>query len=231
MDRKDLKHDVFAEEVGHTVQVLREHQSQVKLYGGVAAAVLALGFAYYFYSSSQQSARQAALADAIKVDDATVGSNKQPPLLNFASEDEKIKARVKAYTEVAAKFGGTQEGTIAKMTLASINSDQGKLPEAEKLYKEAADEAPSDYVPVAKIALSNVYVAQGKVADAEKLLKEVVDNPTSLVSKEEATIHLAEVIGLNRPADARKMLEPLRTARSTVSRYAIAALGRLPEAK
>ena len=42
--------------------------------------------------------------------------------------------------------------------------------------------------------------------DAEKLLKDLMDHPTDLVSKTQATIAYAKVIGPTRPDDARKLL-------------------------
>ena len=71
-------------------------------------------------------------------------------------------------------------------------------------------------------------VAQ-KPADAEKLLRDLVKNPTTLVSKEEASIELAAVLSKTNPTEARKVLEPLRIGRSAVSRAAVTMLGNLPQ--
>ena len=49
-------------------------------------------------------------------------------------------------------------------------------------------------------------------AEAEKLLRSLIDDPTILVSKEQATIALAKVVAKKNPAEARKLLEPLRAA-------------------
>lgn len=224
LSRKQLKTDKFAQEVGQTFEFLSEHRAQVKLYGGIGLAVLVLGAGYYFYSNYQASGRQKALAEALKVDDATVGQS-QPPLMSFATQEEKDKARNKAFTEVAAKYPGTQEGAIAQMYLAAALADQGKLAEAEKAYQAVLDSAPKPYVSVATLALADVYAAEGKVADAEKVLRDLLNNPTPFVSKEEATVHLAKVLAKSKPAEARKLLEPLRTARPTISRAAITVLG------
>ena len=227
MDRKELKRDIFVEEVTHSVEVLSAHKPEVKLYGGIAVALLVAGFGYYFYSSSQATARQLALAEVKKIDTATIGPNKQDPLLNFQTLDAKNAARVQGYTNLAAKYPGTQEGAIAQMILAAMQVDAGKLADAEKSYKAIVDSAPADYGSVAAVALANVYMAQDKAADAEKVMKTVVEHPTTFISKEQATVYLAQIIGKSRPAEARKMLEPLRTARSAISRAAIQTLGEL----
>jgi predicted negative regulator of RcsB-dependent stress response len=226
--RQALKSDKFAEEVGQTIGFLSEHTPQVKLYGGIAAAVLVLLAAYYFYSSHSATVRQEALAAALKVDDATVGPQAQPPLLNFPTQEAKDKARTQAFADIASKYAGTQEGAVAQMYLAAALADKGQLAEAEKAYKNVVDTAPAAYASVAKVALADVYAGQAKTAEAEKLLRDLIDHPTPFVSKEEATIHLAQAIAKSKPAEARKMLEPLRTSRTAVSRAAIAALGSIP---
>ncbi len=227
MDRKDLKKDILVDEVNQVAGYVSEHGSQVKMYGTIAAVLVVAGLGYYFYSSSQAASRQAALAAAMEIDNSTIGPNKQPPLMNFATLDERNKARTKAYTDMAAKYRGTQEGAIARMTLAAMDADAGKLAEAEKGYRDVVDSAPAAYASIAAVSLANILVAENKLPEAEKVLKDLVDHPTAFVSKEEATVHLAEVISKSRPADARKMLEPLRTARSSISRAAIQVLGQL----
>lgn len=227
--RQALKSDKFAEEVGQTIGFLSEHRSQVKLYGGIAAAVLVLVAAYYFYSNHAAGVRQEALAAALKVDDATVGAQAQPPLMNFPTQEAKDKARTQAFADIASKYSGSQEAAVAQMYLAAALADKGQLAEAEKAYKNVADSAPSAYASVAKVALADVYAGQGKVAEAEKIFRDLMDHPTPFVSKEEATIHLAQAIAKTKPADARKMLEPLRTSRSAVSRAAISTLGSIPQ--
>src|SRR5581483_12339966 len=77
-------------------------------------------------------------------------------------------------------------------------------------------------------SLAQMYASQGKTADAEKLLRELVDKPSVFVSKEQATLELAKVIGKKNPAEARKLLEPLSaSSRTAVSRAAVAELGTL----
>ena len=80
---------------------------------------------------------------------------------------------------------------------------------------------------MAKLSLAPIYSATGRQAEAERLLRSVVDKPTLFVSKEQATIALARLIAKNKPEEARKLLEPLRTERSAVSRAALAALAEI----
>ena len=224
--RKDLKTDKFALEVGHTFEFLSEHKGDVKKYGALAVVVIALVIGIYYYMHYQAGVREEALTQAMRTDEATVGANPpQPGTLNFATNDEKEKARSKAFADLIAKYHGTQEGAIAEMYLASDAGDKGNLAEAEKRYKDVMDSAPKAYASMARLSLANVYAAQGKTAEAEKLFRAAVANPSITVSKEQATIQLALFLAKSNPAEARKLLEPLRTARTAVSRAAVQALG------
>jgi predicted negative regulator of RcsB-dependent stress response len=227
--RKNLKTDKFAQEVSHTFDFLSDHKTETIRYGSIGLAVILVLVGIYFYRGHAQSLREQALAQAIRVDDATVGTTVSQANLHYNSEEEKAKARAKAFGDMAAKYRGTQEGSIAGLTLAADAADAGKLDEAEKRYKDIADSAPKVYAALAKLSLAQVYAAEGKVADGEKVLRDLIAHPTLMVSKEQATVALGRLLVKSNPVEARKILEPLRTERASVSQAAVAALGELPQ--
>jgi predicted negative regulator of RcsB-dependent stress response len=229
LTRKDLKTDKFAVEAEHVFATVASHPEQIKRWGAIIAAVLIVGGGSYFYRNHQATARADALAQAIKIDDAVVSNNPVPPNITFKTEAEKQAARTKAFTDLMTKYSGSREGAIAGIYMASTAADKGDMANAEKLFKEVVDTAPSDYSSVAALSLAKIYAAENKIPDAEKLLRGVMQNPTPLVSKEEATIQLADILTKSNPAEARKLLEPLRIGRSAVSRAAVAMLGNLPQ--
>ena len=227
--RKDLKTDKFAREVGHTFEFLSEHRAESIRYGAIGLAVLVLAAGAYYYTRHQATVREEVLAQALRIDDATAGPNVQQGFLNYKTPAEKDAARTKAFADVAAKYHGSEEGAIAALYLASDAADKGNLADAEKRYKDIMDSAPSAYSAMARLALAQVYAGEGKAGDAEKLLRAAIANPTVTVSKESATIALAQLIAKTNPTEARKMLEPLRTGRSTVSRAAVQILGEIAQ--
>lgn len=227
--RKNLKTDKFAQEVTHGFEFLSEHSTDVKRYAAIALAVLVLAAGIYFYMRHQAGARAEALAQALRIDDATVGGAVNPANLHYNTQEEKDKARTKAFTDLATKYHGTQEGAIAGIYLASDLADKAKLPEAEKVFLDVMNSAPKPYASLARMSLAQVYAAEGKTAEAEKLLRAAIASPTTLVSKEAATIELAHILAKTNPAEARKLLEPLRTERSAVSRAAVQGLGDIPQ--
>ena len=232
--RKELKSDKFAQEVSHTFQFLGAHPSEVKRYSAIAVAVLVLAGGIFFYTRSQDSARRAALEQALNLDDATIGPQpqQQTPIIgqkNFPDQAAKDKALKESFANLAAKYRGTQEGAIGSLYLGAAAADKGEFKDAEKLYKEAADSAPTAYASVAKMALAQIYASNGNSAEAEKLLRSLMDKPSVFVSKEEATIVLGQLLLHSNPQEARKLLEPLRNSRTAISSKAITTLGMIPQ--
>ena len=80
---------------------------------------------------------------------------------------------------------------------------------------------------LAKLSLAQIYFGDGRDAQGEKTLRELIDNPTDFVSKEQATISLARFLAPKKPAEARKLLEPLRSQPGAVSQVALSLIGEL----
>ena len=226
--RKELKHDKFVEQVGHTVEYAAEHKSQVLRWGGLALAALLVAAGVYWYMQGQAAQRQEQLTAAMRNVEAQIG----PPndfLVTFPTQADKEKAVEKSFSDLANRYPGKKEGTIARYFLGLHYADKGNLAEAEKHLKAADEGGDENYSSQAKLSLAQVYDAQNRPAEAEKLLRSLMGDPTVFVSKEQATIALARLKARNNPAEARKMLEPLRTERGAVSRAALTALGDIPK--
>lgn len=229
LTRKELKSDRFALEVQHSIQVVSDHRQQLVRWGTVAAVVAILVIAVVLYRNHEHVVRQEALHNAEQLQNATIGPQMNEYAVSFPTQADRDKAVNKAFTELAAKYPGSDEGLIAEFFLGTNAADQGRLADADKRLKDVADSS-TPYSALAKVSLAQVYAAEGKEADGEKLLQSLIDHPTPLVSKEAATIALAELIESKDPQRARKLLEPLRSStRSGVSRVAISALSDLTQ--
>lgn len=228
--RKDLKGDKFAEEVFDIFEWVSKHKTEVMRYGGVAVAVAVIALGVVLYNRSQADSREEALAQAIQIEDGTVGPNAQPSAMHYDTPAEKDTARVKAYTDLATKYSGTQEGAFGSFALASDAVEKGNLAEAEKRYRAVADAGPKAYAALARISLARVLVAEGKATDAQKILQDSVNNPALTVSKEAAQLDLAQVMSKTDPAAALKILDPLRTSsHQPVSRVAVSEYGNIDQ--
>jgi predicted negative regulator of RcsB-dependent stress response len=229
--RHELKQDKFVAQVGQTVEYAAAHRQQIVRYSLIGLAVVVIGLATYFYMRQQAGQRQLALADALQVQQAIVGEQANPSVKAFPTEQAKMEAANKAWQDMIARYGGSDEGMVAHYYLGVNAADRGDLKTAEQHLKEVADSGDETYASQAKLSLANVYEATGRLDEAEKLLRELIGDPTILVSKEQATLALARVIASKKPQEARQLLEPLRTGSAPVSRAAITALGELPAAK
>jgi TolA-binding protein len=223
-----LKHDRFVEQVGQTVEYATEHKQQFVRYGSIAVAILVIALGVYWYMRYSATQRQEALREAIHVQEGQVGQQETPYFVTFKTEQEKQKAVEKAWTDLANKYPGSAEANIAHYYMGVNAADRGGLQEAEKHLKQVVDSGKEPYASQAKLSLAQVYQASGRTAEAEKLLRSVINDPTVLVSKEQATIALASLLAKTNPAEARKLLEPLRGERGAVSRAAITLLSEIP---
>ncbi len=228
--RHNLKHDKFVEQVGHTVEYATDHRSQVIKWGGIGLAAIVISVGAYVFFEHQAGVRAEDLNAAMRVQDAQIGpANASEFVQSFPTAMEKTAAVSKALTSVMEKYPGKREGVIARFYLGVLYADQGNVIGAENFWKPIAESGDADYASQAKLSLAQLYETQGRAVDAEKLLRSVLDHPTIMVSKEQAAIALAHALARTKPEEARKLLEPLRTERSAVSRMAITALGEMSQ--
>ncbi len=225
--RKQLKTDKFAQDVGLTFSFLNEHRTETIRYGLIGLAVVILGVGYYFYSRRQAAVREDAMTAAMKIDEAVIAPNPTPTNLNFATQADKDKARTQAFSDLATKYHGTPEGAVGGIFIAAEKADKGDLTGAEKIYKDVMDSAPEEYAAEARVSLAHVYAAEGKTQEAERLMRYLIDHPTALISKEEATLELGDILAKSNPAEALKLIEPLRNSRTAISKVALAEVGRI----
>jgi tetratricopeptide (TPR) repeat protein len=218
--RHDLKTDQFAQQVGHIVEEVEAHRSQVIRYGAAAVAAVVLVAGVFWFVHSRKESREQELAKVMRIWNAPLGAPGGGEY-SFADATAKDKAFSKAATEFIASHSGSDDAGAAEYLLAIRAADQGKLDVAERGFKQAVADGGSEYGSLAKLALADVYATQGKTADAEKLLKELIEKPTVLVSKDQATIALARIYIKSRPAEAHKLVQPLLTQTTAVGRIAM----------
>ena len=104
--RHDLKTDPFAQQVGHIVEEVGAHQSQVVRYGIAAVVAVALVAGGYWFVHSRRESRELALAKVMRVWSAQIGA---PGGGEYSYPDAaaKEKAFSKAATELIASHSGS----------------------------------------------------------------------------------------------------------------------------
>jgi predicted negative regulator of RcsB-dependent stress response len=170
--------------------------------------------------------REEALTKAIQVQEAPVGPSANGTL-NFPTQEAKDRESLRVFTDLRSKYAGSEEGEIAEYYLGAIQADQGKLAEAEKSFQEAAQKSAEQYASLARLSLAQIYFADGRSDLGEKTLRELIAKPTIFVSKNQATITLARYLSLKKPAEARKLLDPLRNLPGEVGQVALQVYGEI----
>jgi predicted negative regulator of RcsB-dependent stress response len=224
--RKQLKSDKFAQEVGLTVTFFEEHQKEIVRYGAIVAVVGLLFAGYLYYQRKQHGVREEALTKAIQVQETPVGPSAGGGR-GFPTQEAKDQEALRVFTDLRNKYAGSGEGEIAEYYLGAIRADQGKLGEAEKSFQEAAQKSDQNYASLARLSLAQIYFADGRTDLGERTLRELIAKPTIFVSKEQAAITLARYLTPKKPAEARKLLDPLRNVPGPVGQVALQAYGEL----
>jgi predicted negative regulator of RcsB-dependent stress response len=227
--RSKLKTDKFAVAVEHQVEYVAEHKKQAIQYAAIALAAALIVGGFFYYRNTKRDERQHALAEAMDVMQAPVTVTSVPGGgLYYPNEAAKNAAAEKVFKDIIAKYSGYDEATIAASYIGAVSMDQNKLADAERYFQSAADSSDKNLASVGKLSLAQVYLTENRQADAEKLLRSLYDYPTTFVSKEQAAIALARALVNTKPAEARKLLDPLRTQRPAVSQAAITLIAKLP---
>ena len=209
LTRKELKSDQVAVTVENTFDYFQLHQQNIVkiVIAVVAVAVIAGGIV--FYRNQQHATREASLAEALRIANAPIGAVGTPDAPAFPSVDAKLAEENKVLSKLISDYSGSQEAYIAEFYLASSLVTDNKLDEARKKFQDVADNASKSYASLGKLSLAQIDFQENRTQEAEKLLRELIDHPTDLVSKDQATLTLAQGIAATDPAGARKLLEPL----------------------
>lgn len=231
LTRHDLKTDKFVEEVGQTVHFMDQHRAELIRYGGIALAVIVLAAGGWFFYQSRKVERQTALAKAVETYNAPILPTPREGVISFPTQAEKDKVMVKQLNDLAAKYSGSEEAAAATYMLGLNAADEAKLDEAERYLKSAAADGGDEYGSLAKLSLAELYAGSGKQVEAEKLLRDLIEHPSMFVAKDQATLTLARVISKTKPEEAKKLLEPLRTANGPISRIAIQTIAEIGSGK
>jgi hypothetical protein len=229
LTRKELKSDQVAVTVEQTVEYVQAHQKPIiRLVIGVVALAVVIG-GVIFYRGQQHGARDARLAEAMRVAQAPIGAMGTPDALAFPAADAKAAEETKVFSKLAADYPGTDEAYISEYYLGGVLVSQSKLDEARKKYQDVVDHAGKNTASLAKLALAQIAFVENKSAEAEGLLKDLMDHPTDMVSPEQAAITLADGLKSTKPAEARKLLEPLVKETGEVGGTAARILNELPK--
>jgi predicted negative regulator of RcsB-dependent stress response len=207
--KEQLQHDAFRDNVDVAVDYVATHRQLVIRWAVavlVAATILGLSYGVYRY---QKIKRNQALQSALDVADAPVSTQSDHLGVSFTSEQLKNAAAIKALSDVASRYTGTEQGDVAQYYLAGLQASTSKFSDAERNFKAVA-QASTPVSALARVGLAELYAGQGRTDEAKTLLQNLVSHPNALVSREQATILLAGVLKSQDPKRAGQLLDSLK---------------------
>jgi Tetratricopeptide repeat-like domain len=207
--KEQLQHDAFADNVSGVISYASSHRERLTRWAIVAGVVLIVAAIVFWYASYQREQRRNDLQSAFAVYEAPVGTAVVGK--TFPNQDEKNKASLKAFSEVAAKDNGHEEGSIARYYVGVLKAQTGDSKGAETDLRAVAS-AGGEISALAKIALSQLLSGQNRQSEAQALLRELVNKPTDLVSKTQAQLLLAQSLENSKPAEAKKLLQSVKAS-------------------
>lgn len=216
--RHQLKQDRFAATTFETFSWAVEHRKNLIMGGAAAALVVALVLGGWTYLQNQEQLASTQLGQALRTFEAQIvppGTPPQPGVTTFSSVKERAQAAQPAFRTIAAKYGLTHSGELARYFAALTDIDLGNTSAAEKELKDIAGAHNKDLAALAKLALASVYHNSNRDSDAIGLYKELIAHPTLSVGKAQAQLELAGLYAAKQPQEAKKLYEQIAKDNAT----------------
>lgn len=167
LNRKDLKHDRFVDEMEIAYAAMRRNTQRIVLAAVAVLLVIAAVVAFLAYNRRQENAAQTLLADAISTMDKPVaGEPGAPPDAPFKSNEEKLAKAEPIFRQVVSKYEGKDAADIADLYLARIAASRGDVATAEPKFRDFVSEH-SDHLLAGSAQMSLYQIQLGKGATAE----------------------------------------------------------------
>lgn len=229
INRKDLKHDKFVEEVGREIQYFGEHRTTILV--GLAVAVVAIVGGGWFYSHQQSQSlnSMAALQEAAVMFSRPISVDPQPGTQVFVTSGERMREVTEALEKVKTDFAGTKAAAAADYYYALFDLEAEDYAAAKTKLQSAIAGADPEYASLARLALADVLTAEDDVAGARAEYETLVSNPTTVVPASRAKLALARTIAKSDPAAARALLQELVDATGPAGTIAAQELRKLPQ--
>lgn len=219
LTRKEIKHDIREDQFRVGIQRAFEFVSQnarMILFGAIGLVVLTvavLGFRYYMDLRQDRAAD--ALGEAMAVYGAEIVDEGAEPdnsvMPTFATEDEKRARSRELFERVVREHGNTSAGGVAKVYLARIYFQEGRVEEAKEHWREFLEENPGHMLAAAvKLNLLELERAEGNTESVVEDLRASLEAKDSAIPTDALLFELAQSLEeLERTEEARDMYQRL----------------------
>lgn len=208
-ERHHLKQNEFAITTGKVVDTIQQHRSRIGVIAVAAIAILLIAGGFYYWRTQQADKAGAALGIAMATAESPIAPASSLPGISqtsgtFASERERREAAIKAFTDVAAQYAGTDAGIAATYHLAAELLKAGRTDEAEQNFRTVAASGSALYAPLARLGIAETQSAAGKTDQAVATLTELAASRDGLLPPDAVLMELGRThIKAGKPVDAR----------------------------
>ncbi len=196
--RKKLKQDEFVSIVDQMIHWFSENWRPVAAAAAAVVAVFLLWWGLSAWSGHRTAAASEALAQAMEQ-------------LDTAQTPEDREDAEAALREVIDRYGRTAQADEARVVLARLLAEDGKIDEARQLLTKVAQKRKdSPTVRVATLDLIGIQVSSGQAAEVIPQLEAMVTGKDPRLPRDVALYELAEVhIAEGNPSKAKEYLQKL----------------------
>jgi Tetratricopeptide repeat-like domain len=211
-ERRQLKHDRFAETAAETYSWAAAHRDKLLWAGLVLAIILVAVIGVYSYVQRQSEQANLALADAMRTYNAQIGpaNPATPEEKTYPTVADRAKAAHSQFEAIADKYGRSDPGKIARYMGGVTALQMGDAAMAERELNRAADNGGADVSSLAKLALAGVYRSTNRDQQAIDTYKYLIDHPTNAVGKSAAELELASLYETKQPGEAKRLYEEIK---------------------
>jgi TolA-binding protein len=208
-ERHQLKQNEFAATTGRVLAGFEAHRSRIGVIVVAVVVILLVGSGSMVWRKQQADKAGAALGIAMATVEAPIAPAPSLPGISqtagtFPSERERSDAAIKALTEVADTYSGSQAGEAAAYHLAAELLKAGRIDEAEQTFRKVAESGSALYAPVARLGMAESQSAAGKHDQAAATLTELAATRDGLVPADAVLMELGRTqIKGGKPVEAR----------------------------
>ncbi len=213
ISRKELKQDEIRETLAHGAEAVLTHQRATWMMVSLAVLVLGAIFGWRMWSERQTLKAAAMFDGATKVFEARIrapGEPEQPGELTYVAEKNKYEDSAKKFAEVAAQYGRTRPGLMARYYAALSLEKLGRWDEAQKWLREMEASGDAEFAALARFKLAESFERTGKPDQAAALYRQLIETPAALVPKPLVMLALADNLSKRSPSEAQKLYEQIK---------------------
>jgi TolA-binding protein len=195
LTRKQIKQDQFVSFFDRSIHWLNENWRQAAIGLGVILAVALIWWGVTAYLGSRAAAASQALASALEIYAAPVGSAAPAGApVKFATDAERLAAAEKAFQAIKSRYWLTPQAKMAELFLAHVAVDQGNQAKALELLAELTSRhSDGPIVRLAMLDLVRLRVARGEGIQLVGQLEAMAAGKDPRLPRDTAIFQLAQI--------------------------------------